>query len=101
MTVTICVGEDEQALPSDDAAVLAEQLRLYAEGYRGEVTDPAAALALADAIEQRLVRGSEGVLRVGDRPALDALHRVLNSIVHDVGPAMQLYTAVDAARRAA
>jgi hypothetical protein len=38
---------------------------------------------------------------VDDPAALDALHRVLNAIVHEVGPAMQLYSAVDAALRAA
>jgi hypothetical protein len=101
MTVTICVRDTAQKIPSDDASRLAQELRLYAAGYRGEVDDPGDALALADAIDSRLSGQETGAIDVDAPAALDALHRVLNAIVHELGPAMQLYNAVDAARRAA
>ncbi|HZT91776.1 MAG TPA: hypothetical protein VFA05_07045 [Gaiellaceae bacterium] len=101
MAVTICVGDEQHDIPADDAATLAEQLRLYADGFRGEISDPAAARNLADEIGETLARKREGPIRVDDLASLDALHTVLNSIVHEVGPAMRLYSAVVGARRRA
>jgi hypothetical protein len=97
--VTICVGSDEETIPAEDAAALAEQLRLYGTGFRGEVEDPTAAFALADAIDDRIVARSETPIRVDGQDALDALHTVLNAVIHELGPAMKLYNAVAAARQ--
>jgi hypothetical protein len=99
--VTICVAGEEHAIPGEDAAALAEQLRLYGTGFRGEVDDPGAALALADAIDARIQSRSREPIRVGDQDALDALHTVLNAVIHEPGPAMKLYGAVAAARQQA
>jgi hypothetical protein len=95
MAVTICVQDSAQKIPNDDAAMLVRELRHYASGDRGNIETPDAAIALADAIDDRLAGRAKGSVTV------DALHRVLNAIVHDIGPAMKLYSAVDAALRAA
>ena len=52
-------------------------------------------------LEARLAGTSQDTVVISGTSSLDALHRVLNAIVHEVGPAMELYNAVDMARRAA
>lgn len=98
MTVTLCVGDDQHEIPNEDAARLAEELRLYAEGRRGAVTDAPTAKALAKQIDRHLAGKAKGVIPIESPAALDALHAVLNAIVHQMGPAMQLYSAVTQAR---
>lgn len=56
-------------------------------------------LAVADAIGDRLDVGDDEPITVTDRDALEALQRALNSVVYEVGLAMQLHNAVDTARR--
>jgi len=99
--VTFLVGGDEARLPGADAAVLAEELRRYAAGFRGPVEDPRAALSLAEEIDRGRASRAGVPITVSDVAAIDALHRVLNAIVHELGPAMKLYGAVDAAKRVA
>jgi hypothetical protein len=101
MAVTIRVGDTGHRIPDGDAAVLVNELRHYATGDRGAIGSPDAAIALGHEIDDRLSGRGQGAVTVDDPAALDALHRVLNAIVHEVGPAMQLYSAVDAALRAA
>ena len=101
MTITITIDETPQELPDTDAAALAEELREYANGYRGDVEDAESAQQLASAIEQRIGRPEGGPITIDDRDMLDALHRALNSTVDAIGPTMHLYNVVDMARRAA
>jgi hypothetical protein len=101
MAVSIRIGDSEHAIPSQDAGRLATELRAYADGYRGDCDDPRPARELATAIDDRISGDATGPIDVRNRDALCALHRVLNAIVHEMGPAMELYSAVDMARRAA
>lgn len=101
MAVTLRIGDSEHSIPAQDATRLATELRAYADGYRGDCEDPLGARNLALAIDERARGSAAGPIQVGTTDELDALHRVLNAIVHQMGPAMELYNAVDMARRAA
>ena len=98
--VTIRIGDIVQELPSADAASVAEELRAIGDGYRGDYATPHVAYELADALEDSLDVGDNEPITVSDLDTLEALQRALNSVVRDVGPAMQLHNAVDMARRA-
>jgi len=94
VAVTITIDGSEQQLTEAAAIRLVRKLRSYADG------DEKAAEALATAIERRLTDPTRGPIVVSEPSDLDALHRVLNAIVDEPGPAMQLFNAVDMARRA-
>ncbi|HEY0416283.1 MAG TPA: hypothetical protein VGC78_07845 [Gaiellaceae bacterium] len=99
MAVTLKIGGVLQELPDADAASLAEELRAIGDGYRGDYASSEVAYAVADAIEDRLDVGDDEAISVNDPEALEALQRALNSVVHEVGPAMQLHNIADMARR--
>jgi len=101
MPVTIQVGNVSQELPSADAASVVEELRAIGDGYRGDYATPEVAYNLASTIEDRLDVGDDDPVTLldTDNDALDAIQRALNSVVHEVGPAMQLHNVVDTARR--
>jgi hypothetical protein len=101
VTITITIEETPQELPDAAAATLAEELREYANGYRGDIADAEPARQLAAAIERRIGRADTEPIVIDDSDMLDALHRALNSTVDAIGPTMHLYNVVDMARRAA
>jgi hypothetical protein len=100
VAVTITIDGSDLSLPEAAAIRLAHEFRAYSDGDRGERGDPWPAETLAAAIEQRLTDPSRGPILISESDDLDALHRALNAIVEDVGPPMQLFVAVDMARRA-
>jgi hypothetical protein len=100
MPITIRVGDTDRELSFTDASSVTEELRAIGDGYRGEYAAADVAYALADAIEDRVDVGDDEPITVSDPDALEALQRALNSVVNDIGPAMQLHNAVDMARRA-
>lgn len=73
--------------------------RSICDGFRGDYARTDVAYAVADAIGDRLDVGDDEPITVTDRDALEALQRALNSVVYEVGLAMQLHNAVDTARR--
>lgn len=79
---------------------MAEELRAIGDGFRGDYPNADVAHTLADAIEDSLDVGDNEPITVSDPDALEALQRALNSVVRDVGPAMQLHNTIDMARRA-
>ena len=101
MAVRFTIDGSKQELPEAAAITLAHELHAYSDGFRGDCDDPWPAEALAAAIEQRLTDPSRGPIVVSETDDLDALHRALNATVHEVGPEMRLYNAVDMARRGA
>ena len=101
MAVTISVDGTAEKIPAEAAATLADELRAYADGYRGVCNDPKAARSLAAAIDDRLNRRGRGAIEINSDADLEVLHHVLNAIVYEIGPAMKLYNAVDMAIRAA
>ena len=95
MAVTITIDGSNHELPEAAVIPLAHELRASAEG------DPEAARALAMAIERRLTDPTRGPLVITEPADLDALHRALNATVNELGPTMELFNAVDMARRSA
>ena len=101
MAVTISVDGTIEKIPAKAAATLADELRAYADGYRGACEDPEVARSLASAIDDRLNRRGRGAIEISSNTELEVLRHVLNAIVYEIGPAMKLYNAVDMALRAA
>ena len=99
MAVTITIDGINHDLPEATAIKLAHELCAYADGDRGDCDDAWPAETLAAALRQRLTDPSRGPIHVSEPDDLEALHRALNFIVDDLGPAMQLFHAVDMARR--
>jgi hypothetical protein len=100
MPITIRIGDTDRELSTTDASSVSEELRAIGDGYRGDYPAAEVASDLADAIEDRVDVGDDEPIIVSDPDALEALQRALNSVVNDIGPAMQLHNAVDMARRA-
>jgi hypothetical protein len=101
VAITIRIADTDRQLSSTDASSIAEELRAIGDGYRGDYPTADVAFALADAIEDRIDVGDDEPITVADPATLEALQRALNSVVNDMGAAMQLHNAVDMARRAA
>ena len=101
MKVTFRISGVRRELPVADAAAISEELRAIGDGFRGDWAGPDVAYALADAIDDRLDVGDDEPIAVTDPDSLEALQRALNSVIHEIGAAMELHNAVDMARRAA
>lgn len=99
MALTFRIGDETHKLPAENAASLAEELQALADGHRGEWEATDVPHDLAGEIEDRLDVGDDEPIIVTDPAALEALQRALNSVVYEVGPAMQLHNSVDMARR--
>ena len=100
MAIALTIDDTTLEIPETAAALLADELNEYANGYRGDTEDPGVARELAEALQQRLNSRAAGPLIVNDDAPLEALHRALNAIVDVVGPTMELFNVVDMTRRA-